>query len=420
VVLLTIPQVRPSSITPGALASLDRLARAGAVREAGLGFPGLTGPAFATLVTGASAARHGIVGSAYFDRGAGRVVPSPLSAAEYQVPPLWARLGEVRPGGRAMLWFVPHRAPDGVAVQGWLDPDGEPRFEPAEVGAELQRQFGPFPSNLVAPLVGAPRLDFAAWVLRSAAAVIAREQPDLAVVRVPHLGHVARRFGPDGRSVARAVSELDRLLGPFLASVSKLATVLVVTETVATPVGDPVDVTRQLRRRELVALREHPGGGLDIDLSESAVVPVVDNQVCHLYLNDRERAGEVVALFSREDDDGIEWVVTRQQRVKMGLDHPRAGDVVLVSDPDRWFRGDWWRTPGEAPRGLPCPSGLDAASLNQVNDAGRVRGSLGSPLRGGGDRGVLILSRPPRRRLPGVVASQEVAGLAEGLLRGEL
>ena len=81
VVLLSIPQVRSGDVTPGALASLDHLARRGGLHELDLARPGTTAPAFASLVTGVAPTRHGIVGRGFFDRAAGRVIAPPLPDA---------------------------------------------------------------------------------------------------------------------------------------------------------------------------------------------------------------------------------------------------------------------------------------------------------------------------------------------------
>ena len=42
-------------------------------------------------------------------------------------------------------------------------------------------------------------------------------------------------------------------------------------------------------------------------------------------------------------------VLEGESRAAAGLDHPRSGDLVLVSDRDRWFCHDWWLDDAQAP-----------------------------------------------------------------------
>jgi hypothetical protein len=416
VVVLSIPQVRLSDITPGALASLDRVARTGVLHELMPTFPGLTAPAFATLVTGSGPAGHGIVSRAYYDRAAGRVVGPPLADGAILSERIWDRARRARADFRTMLWFASGCAGANVELLGFLDASGATQIQPPELAEELARHVGPFPIEPAVPLFGTPRLDQTSWIIRSAGFVLARDKPDLAIIRVPYLGHVARRFGPEGREFARAVHEVDRILGPFLTTAGRDATVIVVTETIAMAAADPVDVHRILRKHGLLQLRHLEGGGLDIDLENSPAFALPAHQVCHVYVRDRDTASDVVSLFGGEEADGLRWVLPVHQRARFGIDHPRSGDVVLVSDPDRWFRTDWWRDPAESPRGRRCPSGLDPESLRLVSDPVRTQGSLGAPLAGEFDRGVVLCSRPGSQRAGSPIASTEFAAYVLQLL----
>jgi hypothetical protein len=392
VVLLSIPQLRRRDVAPGGLAALDALAARGTRVELTPSFPGVPASSFATLVTGTGPFGHGIIGDAYFDRATGRVVPPPLPDSAMLATRIWQRIAQVRPGARTMLWFAPNAAGADVALRADLGEDGRPRTEPVGLLAPLEQSVGPYPAGSLEPCQDVPRPEPTAWILRTAAAVLARETPDLAILRVPYLGQVARRCGPDGRDACRAVPELDRLLGAFLQALPAGTLVLAATETIATPVSGPIDVNRILRNLGLLALTDAPGGGFDIDIERSAAFAVADHQLCHIYANDREQVAEIAAAFSGDHGDGVATVSAGHHHARLGLDHPRSGDVILVAEPDRWFRPDWWRTPAEAPRTRPSPSLLGAEALRLVCDPDRVRGSLGAPASGVDDRGVLVAS----------------------------
>ena len=74
---------------------------------------------------------------------------------------------------------------------------------------------------------------------------------------------------------------------------------------------------------------------------------VADHQIAHVYLQDTVDRDELVDLLSSED--GISTVLSGDSLKSAGLDHPRAGDLVLLSDRDRWFTWDYWLDESRAP-----------------------------------------------------------------------
>lgn len=372
--------------------------------------PSLAASSFATLVTGTGPYEHGIVGNTYYDRARHCVVASPLPDSAVLVPRLWARVHMARPTAKTLIWFAPNAQGVAVDFAAWLGTDSEVRTQPPSLAADLARQFGPLPCPRPSPGCEPPRLETTSWLLKTAAAVIAAQRPELAVVRVPYLGQVARRFGPDGREACRAVRELEAHLAPFLASLPARTLVLAVTESVTTPVSDPVFPNRVLRSMGSLALKPAPGGGLDVDLLSSSAFALADHQICHLYLNDQTQAASIAAAFAGPHADGIAHVAANTERAGLGLDHPRAGDVILVACPDRWFAPDWWKTPDEIPRQPGATSGLAQATPSGLLNPAQVKGSLGAPPPNEEYHGILLSSDavlgPPRR-----VAAREVAGL---------
>lgn len=411
VVLLSIPQLRHKDVTPGALASLDRLAARGGLAELVPPFPALAAPSFATLMTGETPARHGLIGNCYFDREEGRVVTGPLTDADVQSPRIWQRLRAARPGARTMLWFAPNSRGADVDLDAWVDPRWSLSTEPPGLADDLLEHFGPFPCPKGPSSCEPPRLEATAWILKTAAHVLASEKPELAVIRVPYLGQIARRFGPDGREAGRAVRELESVLAPFLDGLPKTTLAVAVTESVITPVSGPIYPNRLLRDLGLLALKPAPGGGLAVDLAASKAFALVDHQVCHIYLNDPNQAAPVAASFTNRDADGVAVVAPGLRRAGLGMNHPRAGDVVLVAHPDRWFAPDWWRVPDEALRTAEHAAGLAEVSPHVPIDPAHVKGSMGAPPPNSEYLGVIVAGRPDLLGSSPQLASREVAGL---------
>ena len=414
VILLSIPQLRRRDVTPGCLASLDSVTAKGSITELVPPFPGLAACSFATLVTGTGPYQHGLVGDAYFDRLSRKVVSGPLPDAAVLAPRLWDRLKAARPDARTLLWFGPNSQGADVAYAAGVDRAWKVGTTPPELAATLVERFGPFPC--LEPSKGEPpRLEGTTWILNSAASVLADEQPDLAIIRVPYLGQVARRFGPDGRDAGRAILALESVLAPFVRSIPRDVLLIAATESVSTPVSDPVFPNRVLRALNLLALTSSPGGGLDVDLERSAAFALTDHQIAHIYLNDPTQAANVASAFAGMHAEGVARVAPLDRRSELGLDHPRSGDVILVSAPDRWFAPDWWTNPEERPVGQ-AASGLSAMGASGLVGEGQVRGSLGAPPPGPSYLGVAVASRPDVFGDSERVQCRDLAGIVLGAL----
>ncbi|HSD29311.1 MAG TPA: alkaline phosphatase family protein, partial [Vicinamibacteria bacterium] len=64
-------------------------------------------------------------------------------------------------------------------------------------------------------------------------------------------------------------------------------------------------------------------------------------------VRDRTRVAEVRALV--EKVPGIERVLDEDGKRALGLDHPRSGELVAISEPDRWFSYYYWLDDDHAP-----------------------------------------------------------------------
>jgi predicted AlkP superfamily pyrophosphatase or phosphodiesterase len=69
--------------------------------------------------------------------------------------------------------------------------------------------------------------------------------------------------------------------------------------------------------------------------------------VAHVYVRRADRVGEVKQLL--EALPGVEAVLDADGKRAAGLDHPRAGELVAVARPDRWFTYYYWLDDAVAP-----------------------------------------------------------------------
>jgi hypothetical protein len=77
-----------------------------------------------------------------------------------------------------------------------------------------------------------------------------------------------------------------------------------------------------------------------LDCGASDAFAVADHQIAHVYVKHPARIPEVKAVLAALD--GVAEVLDRDGQAAHGLDHPRAGELVAVAAPDRWFTYYYW------------------------------------------------------------------------------
>jgi predicted AlkP superfamily pyrophosphatase or phosphodiesterase len=122
--------------------------------------------------------------------------------------------------------------------------------------------------------------------------------------------------------------------------------VVVLSEYGITPVSDAVHVNRALRQAGYLRVREELGLE-QLDAGASRAFAVADHQVAHVYVKNPADLPAIRKLC--EELDGVEQVLDSGGKLAAGLDHERAGELVLVSRADRWFSYYFWLDDARAP-----------------------------------------------------------------------
>lgn len=338
---------------------LSALARAGWVRTLREVVPAVTCTAQATILTGKLPREHGIVGNGWYFRDTGEVRFWQQSNALIQAEPLYVAARRLRAewrrpfrAAKLFWWFnqgakvevsvtpKPYYGADGAKVFGI---DGTPRG----LTDRLEERLGPFPFPAFwGPGAGLPSTR---WIARCAAEVLADPAgpPDLTLVYLPHLDYDPQRFGPSGCDLPRLVGELDEACAPLLdAARARGARVWVVSEYGHGDVRQPVLVNRALRRAGLLSIRPGPFGEV-FDPFTSRAFAVCDHQLAHVYVADPADLDPVRALLAATP--GVARALTGAERAELALDHPRAGELVLLAAPGAWFAYPFWLDDAHAP-----------------------------------------------------------------------
>jgi predicted AlkP superfamily pyrophosphatase or phosphodiesterase len=336
---------------------LQALAQRGWHRPLREVLPAVTCTAQASLLTGQTAAGHGIVGNGWLWRDTGEVRFWQQSNRLIQAEPLYvtarrraAEQGRAFRCAKLFWWFN-----QGAAVEISVTPkphygaDGNKVFDilgtPDGLTDRLQSKLGTFPFfTFWGPKAGLPCTQ---WIARCAAEVLRQEHPDLTLVYLPHLDYDPQRVGPEGCDWPRLVGELDSACEPLLEAARAIgARVWVVNEYTHVQVRRVVEPNRVLRRAGLLQARPGPFGE-QLDVLASRAVAVCDHQLAHVYVPaeaDRERVRELLAGLL-----GVARVLAGEERAEVDLLHPRSGDLVALAEPDAWFAYPFWLDDRQAP-----------------------------------------------------------------------
>ena len=343
-------------LTPALLAHAPRLA---AVAKDGFAapvtpaLPAVTCTAQATMLTGLPPSAHGIVGNGWYDRERAEVAFWKQSAHLVRGERVWDLAKRRDPkftSANVCWWFAMYGSSDFTVTPRPAYPaDGRKIPDcwthPADLRDRLQAELGPFPLFTF----WGPKADITStrWIAEAAKRVLGWHAPTAAFVYLPHLDYALQKVGPSHPSIPAEVAAVDAVAGELVdAYRARGYGVVALSEYGIVPVADAVFPNRLLRDAGLLALRRDASGEtLDHGASRAFAVP--DHQVAHVYV--RETSDVQPAMKALAGVPGIAQALAGPQRAAIGLDHARAGDVVLLSAADRWFAHDWWTKDEDAP-----------------------------------------------------------------------
>ncbi|MCY2992377.1 MAG: alkaline phosphatase family protein [Planctomycetota bacterium] len=423
VILLSIPGLREPDLA--CMPQLLALMAAGEKAALTASFPAVTWPVQANLLTGKLPAEHGVVANGFYWREQLQVEMWTAWNDKILAPQIWDRLHERDRRLTSAVWFPmlgKGCGADYICLPAPVhNPDGSEGLwcysQPAGLYGELRDTLGHFPlQHFWGPLAN---IKSTAWIVDSAIQAAARYRPNFFYLYLPHLEYAAQKLGPDSPSAVAALAELDAVIGKLAegcASAYGGADLLwlAASEYVITPVHQVSYPNRVLRESGLLKVREETDGE-HLDLQASAAWALVDHQFSHVFVKDAVPAviQRVKELF--RGTAGIEQVLVGDELAHYGLQHPRSGEVVLISTPDSWQAYYWWlddaRAPGFArtvdihrkPGYDPVELYFDPATRSIPLNATLVQGSHGAPVRNAAQRGVLLASRS------GVLGSEHLA-----------
>ncbi len=351
-VVLNVVGLTPKLVGPKA-PRLARWAETAAVAPITPAFPAVTCTAQANYLTGRPPSEHGIVGNGWYARDDAEVRFWKQSNTLVQAPKIWnyARtLDASFTCANLFWWFNMYSDADYTVTPRPMYPaDGRKLPDiyttPANLRVDLQRQLGPFPLfNFWGPKAS---IESTRWIAESAKYVEQRFTPTLTFVYLPHLDYNLQRVGPNHPAADEDVRQIDDVCGDLVAFYEgRGAQVIVLSEYGLSDVRTPVHLNRILREHGMIAIRDELGLEL-LDAGASAAFAVADHQIAHIYVKDIAARNRVRELI--EQTPGVGQVLDVAGKSQRKIDHPRAGDLVAIANPDAWFTYYYWLEDARAP-----------------------------------------------------------------------
>jgi predicted AlkP superfamily pyrophosphatase or phosphodiesterase len=334
---------------------LSRLAAAGGMRPLETITPAVTCSVQATFTTGLLPRQHGIVGNGWLFRDLMEIWFWRQSNRLVEGEKIWEAGKRRDPSFTCANLFWWYNMAGGFEIGATPRPiykaDGRKLpdcyTKPAGLRDALTEKLGAFP--LFQFWGPGTTIASTRWIAEAARHVIGAHRPTLTLVYLPHLDYDMQRHGPDPShpAVAQSLSDLDAAAGNLIAAAeAEGLNILVLSEYGITPVDTPVHLNRALRDAGFLAVREEDGAEM-LDPVASRAFAVCDHQIAHVYLADPALALPVQQLL--RDLAGVDAVLDEAGKRAHGLDHPRAGDLVLLAAPNAWFTYYYWQDDSRAP-----------------------------------------------------------------------
>ena len=401
-----------SNFFSDSLPNIQFVAEKGAYCQVTPVFPAVTSTVQASLLTGKYPNEHGIISNGTYNRSNYSVSFWEQDSSLVEAQRIWdfqirGASGNVK--SAVLFWQNTLYAGSDVVVTPkpiHLDHDmimwcysRPPNFyedilKPKLGEFQLTSYWGPFASSKSTE-----------WIAGATEVTFETQRPSILLTYFPHVDYSAQRFGKNSRQVKDDLVKADILIGRCIERVKKLdlfdsTEFVVLSEYPFCDVDGFINLNQLLRDAGYLQVRKI-GGYEFIDLEYSGAFAMVDHQVAHIYVKSPVQIDEVKKYLDKIR--GIDKVLsTRSEKHEYQIDHPKSGDLIAISEKNKWFTYYWWYDPVSAPPfattvDIHRKPGYDPVELffdqNKKSiplDASLVKSSHGRPLQLDGENSTSI------------------------------
>lgn len=362
VIVIDVIGLEYEHLSSGLVPNIASLAENGESAKMEPVFPSVTCTVQASILSGRYPSEHGIIANGLYDRGSHSVSFWEQASSLVQADRVWDTikrkkkpLGSTPDVKTAVLFFQntmfansdaivtprPLHMGDGSMIQ-WC------YSKPVGFYEEMRGVLGEF--NLATywgPLASPKSSE---WIGQAAEYTLEKMRPNMMFVYIPHIDYSAQRFGRDAGQVRDDLKKADSIVGSLVEKTSKIGIrdeteFLILSEYGFNNVSGAVPLNIRLREAGLLETR-NIGGSEYVDYETSKAFAMVDHQIAHIYTKEgfSEKAQRIL-----EDTQGVDMVLAKEGKKKMKIDNERSGELVAVSEKDKWFSYYWWHEEKMAP-----------------------------------------------------------------------
>jgi predicted AlkP superfamily pyrophosphatase or phosphodiesterase len=268
-------------------------------------------------------------------------------------------------------WFNMYSTADySITPRPMYPADGRKFFDiysaPYSIREEIKRDLGEFPfPTFWGPAAGikTPQGEPDAcsrWIAESAKWIENKYSPTLNLVYLPHLDYNLQRNGTYKSSASDELNpaifpdlkQIDAIVGDLISFFEgRGVQIILLSEYGITNVDTPIHLNRIFREHGWLTIKNELGLEL-LDCGASKVFAVADHQVAHIYINDASLEKQVRSLL--EKTEGVEKVLSNEEKIAAGIEHKRAGDLIAVARENAWFTYYYWLDDAKAPDFARC------------------------------------------------------------------
>ena len=357
IIVLDIVGLEYDHLNSGLLPNISQIADEGESAKMEPVFPSVTCTVQASILTGNYPDQHGIISNGLYDKTNYAVSFWEQSSRLIHADRVWDIAKRKNPSIKtAALFFQntmfansdvivtprPLHMEEGMITWCYSKPVGY-------YDEELIRNLGEFNlGSYWGPFASSKSSE---WIVKAAEYTLEKQRPDLMFVYVPHLDYSAQRFGKNSSQVRDDLKKADELLGRIIQKTTELGInedtqFIILSEYGFNDVRNAIPLNLKLRDSGLLAVRTINSKEY-IDYENSKAFAMVDHQIAHVYIKEdfRNKTKSVLANVQ-----GVEKIImSSEEKKELRIDNERTGDIIAISDRDKWFSYYWWYIPEKAP-----------------------------------------------------------------------
>lgn len=331
-----------SELTP----NIYQIAEEGQLQKLQPVFPAVTCTVQSSILSGTYPSEHGIISNGIYDRKNYSVSFWEQSSNLVESKRIWDLIKENKLDHKCAVLFwqnIMYSNADFVLTPRPLHMDDGMIMwcysKPVALYDDLVKGIGDFDlTSYWGPLASHKSSE---WITKATESVL-ENKPNVLVTYIPHLDYVFQKSGTntyDGKEIKFVDELIGRIVNKTIdIGIRDKTQFILLSEYGFNDVDADVSLNRILRENDMLSVRKINGKEyLDLELSKAFAM--VDHQIAHIFIKDQQ-VDSVKRIL--ENTDGVYRVLDKNGKREFNVDHERSGELIAISEKNKWFSYYWW------------------------------------------------------------------------------